>query len=231
MNIREALYIFNITEVRSEQELKQIYHKLALKYHPDKNKEESSSAKFQKITEAYECLLCSKPSLQKDKIKDWIRFFFDPFASEEFIENMLGENKDIIQKVASKLFTTKNVTLTPTIEEILHDKNIFKLELTTTNTCLYVPLWHHEIEFENSVTVKCIPKLPRDYYIDDDNNIRILLSMHCEYIQLSPGSPRLYLKDAVMPNVYLFKNQGIPKINEDNIYDNSIKSNVIVIII
>jgi molecular chaperone DnaJ len=32
------------------------YRKLALKYHPDKNKEDDAQEKFREINEAYECL-------------------------------------------------------------------------------------------------------------------------------------------------------------------------------
>jgi hypothetical protein len=231
MNMQEAFAIFNITELKSPQELKQIYHKLALKHHPDKNNHETSE-KFQKINQAYEYL-----TSQKDKtttIKDWIRFFFDPFATEEFIESMVDENKEVIGKIAVKLFSSKetnSIILTPSLESILHPKNIFKLELSQTTT-LYIPLWHHEVEFENSIIVKCKPKLPPDYEIDQDNNIRIILpKKKCEYIQLTSFTPRLYLKESIIPNVYLFKNQGIPKINEDNIYDDGIKSDIIVILV
>ena len=37
-------------------QLKKCYRKLAMKYHPDKNKEESAQAKFAEISKAYDIL-------------------------------------------------------------------------------------------------------------------------------------------------------------------------------
>lgn len=40
----------------SERQIKKAFHKLAMKYHPDKNKSPDAEAKFQEIAEAYEIL-------------------------------------------------------------------------------------------------------------------------------------------------------------------------------
>ena len=47
-----------ISKTASDQEIKSAYRKLALKYHPDKNKDnaERASENFKKVSEAYDCL-------------------------------------------------------------------------------------------------------------------------------------------------------------------------------
>lgn len=59
MSIQKAFDILEISldENIDREYVKKKYHKLALKWHPDKNQEECAKAKFQLINEAYEYLL------------------------------------------------------------------------------------------------------------------------------------------------------------------------------
>lgn len=53
---RDYYEVLGINRNASEAEIKKAYRKLAMKYHPDRNPDKDSAAKFQEISEAYEVL-------------------------------------------------------------------------------------------------------------------------------------------------------------------------------
>jgi len=85
---RDYYEILGISKSASEQDLKQAYRKLALKYHPDKNKGNSEAEeKFKEATEAYEVLRDPKKRASYDKFgHDGVRGFegFGRGASADF---------------------------------------------------------------------------------------------------------------------------------------------------
>src|SRR3990167_7919451 len=53
---RDYYKILGVSKTASPEELKKAYRKLALSYHPDKNKTKEAEEKFKEINEAYEVL-------------------------------------------------------------------------------------------------------------------------------------------------------------------------------
>ena len=59
--------VLGVNRRATPAELKKAYRKLALKFHPDKNKEASAEEKFKQINEAYSILAKTSPKNQQRK--------------------------------------------------------------------------------------------------------------------------------------------------------------------
>ena len=125
--------------------------------------------------------------------------------------------------------------LQPSIQD-LFESNIYVLDVSGTKK--YIPLWHNELHF-NDCIVYINPELPEHIDIDDDNNINICI--HMTQSELFSGEVK---KINVYGNIYVdinpnklfckkfqkvvFKGKGISRINEKNIFNHDIKSDIIV---
>lgn len=74
---RDYYDILGVTKSASATDLKSAYRKLALKWHPDRNKESGAEAKFKEINEAYEVLSNTD---KKAKYDQFGHAAFDPSA-------------------------------------------------------------------------------------------------------------------------------------------------------
>ena len=73
---KEYYRVLGIEKGASDDEIKKAYRKLALKFHPDKNKDENAEEKFKEIGEAYEVLS------DKDKRAAYEALMCDQYASK-----------------------------------------------------------------------------------------------------------------------------------------------------
>ena len=147
------------------------------------------------------------------------------------------------EEVTIDLSNTQNIIIRPTLDDIMMD-NVYRCH---ENGKLYiVPLWHHEIIYVHddlNINFNIIPKMPSDnYWIDGENNLHQIVeytllelwdyTVEDKHIEVHFGKKRLIF----YPNrlrmqqeqIWEWKHQGISKINYDNVYDVSIRSDVIL---
>ncbi|MBI1919114.1 DnaJ domain-containing protein, partial [Candidatus Microgenomates bacterium] len=75
---RDYYETLGVSKSASADEIKRAYRKLALQYHPDKNKTKEAEGKFKEVTQAYEVLSDSQKKAQYDQ------FGHAAFAQEGF---------------------------------------------------------------------------------------------------------------------------------------------------
>lgn len=142
-----------------------------------------------------------------------------------------------------ELDETENImVLRPFLDDVLVE-SVFKY--TRFGNKLLIPLWHHEIEYDISgcFVVQIIPKLPsKNYWIDNDNNLHQIIEyqiselwdcvLHEKYVEVFFGRKRLlfYPHHLQMKKKQLWKWEkvGIPKINHHNVYDVSLRADIIL---
>jgi curved DNA-binding protein CbpA len=158
--------------------------------------------------------------------------------------NFLLNNKSILHisdKLVEKvkeiiLDKYKDVTiyiLKPTLNELFGDR-IFKLEVIEKT--FFVPLWHSELEFDKDIIVKCIPELPENITIDENNNLIVNIKtkfsslLEKNYINVNVNNLFIPVNELFIKKeqYYIFKEKGISKIDEYNMYNISSKADVIV---
>jgi hypothetical protein len=172
------------------------------------------------------------------------------------IYNFLSKNKYILH-ITQEILThvleiihnkeIQTIIINPSIDD-LFENNIYKLNYK--NSLYLVPLWHHEVYFDEEdeddddvkqdkeFVVTCLPVLPNNMMIDEDNNFIVYLDvifghdlLYKKYIYLYLGKKELCVPINELrlkhTQVFVFKKQGISKIKDeiDNVED---KSDIVV---
>jgi hypothetical protein len=160
--------------------------------------------------------------------------------SQELLDNLM----EVVQKKYEDVM--EYYKLNPSIDD-LFENNVYKLYVN--EQLFLVPLWHNELYFESSelnnfkeIIVSCEPELSENIKIDDNNDLIVKIKFNLIDIpnliinngkiffnigkkELSIPVSNLYMKTN---QYYRIKNEGLSKINEDDIYDVSNKSDIIV---
>ena len=246
MEIDKCLELFEISDPDTidKIKLKKIYHKLCLKHHPDKNKN-NDSYKFIEIQNAYITLnqyydnkIYSTNKNDKMNNDDKIYSFLISLFNKNNLEKLCNYMDKFIEKY--------NAT---TINYIIELEQLFNKSLFYNDDYgIYIPLWHKCIEL-NSIYeflekdkinkeilfITKLNNLPENIKIINNNNILIYVN-RCElnknifsYEICKSKTIEFKITNTIKNSkYYVCLNEGIPTINQNNIYDCSILSHIIV---
>ena len=89
------------------------------------------------------------------------------------------ETLDLVKDIVMEKFKDDQVyILNPSLDDLL-ENNVYKLVIN--NTVYFVPLWHDELYFDDGsesrgeIIVRCIPELPNNITIDENNTLHVEL--------------------------------------------------------
>lgn len=170
------------------------------------------------------------------QIIDKYSYFFDKEVYNELIKTINEKTNNI------KLYN-----LTPSVNDLFID-NIFNLNLSndtsndTSNNTLLIPLWHNELIYDISgetIIVQITPNLPDYCNIDINNNIHYYFSRKLDTRMLEKDELTFEInnkyykvktnKVLIKKNqTFIFKEDGISRISNSDIFDNSDKSDLII---
>jgi len=186
---------------------------------------------------------CKNISLKlfEDLDKDSSFQIYTFLSKHRFIFHLNDENLcELREKLLQKYSNVVIYKLNPSIDDLI-DNNLYKLYVDKE---LYlVPLWHNELYYDGSgceIVVICEPELPNGITIDDDNNIYVehaikksdIFDAFGKSIYINIGKrtfpillENLYIKSK---QFYTIKEEGLAQIKENDIYDVSKRSDIIV---
>lgn len=119
-----------------QEYIKKKYHKLALKWHPDKNNDENSKEKFQRINEAYDYLSCELQIINGQKNSNTSDTFVSSSTSEDskmymnilstFVSSIFGEAikgsyNDLFTSIIKEIVTGYNVLTLSYLRKLFED--------------------------------------------------------------------------------------------------------------
>lgn len=157
-------------------------------------------------------------------------------------KDVLHFDNDFFEKIENiwKMRTIQNecVVLNPTIDDLFQEK-VYKLKID--DEYYFIPLWHHKLVYDRSGVdffVYCVPILPENMDIDENNNVSFSVNMKIadiwsvEDIPILIGSRVFYIKRDLLKMTPIQKvvlyDEGIPKVNTQNVYDIGEHADVII---
>ena len=123
----------------------------------------------------------------------------------------------------------------------MYDSNV--LRLNYDNNIYLIPLWHSELFFDidgenKELEITCAPNLPEHMSLDIDNNLHVNLRTKVhglfdkESLSIDLDILRVELKVSQLRitrhQTIMFKNIGIPRIDENDMYNNENKGDIMI---
>uniref|UniRef100_A0A6C0KIW1 J domain-containing protein n=1 Tax=viral metagenome TaxID=1070528 RepID=A0A6C0KIW1_9ZZZZ len=223
------LFGFRTTDTITRSELKKQYHKLCLKYHPDKNPSSESYDTFLKIQQCYEIL--SKHIDEQIPETTYEISLYDYFLSFFHVDNL----EKIIQWLNT--YHKNHIIQLHVYWEQVISKEIYVHENH------YVPLWHSYMEYINEnqkqIFYILVSDMPSNIKRLENNDLIVYLNTKTsdykmnEKIKIPISSKctcEFTMNSSIMKQKYhIVLQKGLPRINPDNKYDISQLSNIILV--
>ena len=155
------------------------------------------------------------------------------------ILHLSGEFLDKLDNIFEEQYQGDEcIILSPFLDDLFDDK---LYRLTHNGSTYFIPLWHTELVYDNSgadLYVQCTPILQDNVIIDENNNIIVQLEYTVEDIwnkkevDVILGKKRYHIMRSQLKltseQLIVLQGKGISKINTDEIYDVSKKSDIYV---
>lgn len=169
---------------------------------------------------------------KRAKIRELLSIYGDVFhISNDFLDKM-------DQIFVEESHRDECIILNPFLDDLM-DNHLYRL--TENGNTYLIPLWHHELVYDNSgadLYVLSIPILPDGYEIDTDNHLHIWKTFTIQEIwQMSEIEILVGKRQFIIPRnqlklteeqKYVIAASGITQINMKDIYDISKKGDIYV---
>jgi len=168
------------------------------------------------------------------KIRELLETYKDVFHFPE------GFLEKLDRSYSAKVQGDECIILSPFLDD-LFDDNLYRL--TDRGNTYIIPLWHHELVYDNSdlasdLYIRSVPILPDGIEIDEKNNIHVKMSGSILDIWTNRGfnvvlgkrhfwidREQVKMKDE---QVIILPETGISRINTDQIYDVSKRADIYI---
>lgn len=166
------------------------------------------------------------------KVRAFLRLYSEVLhLSDEFLDKIDREYEGTVQQ-------DQCIILSPFLDDLFQD-NLYRL--TENGNVYLVPLWHHELVYDNSgadLYIQCVPILPDGMEIDEDNHLHVHVEIELNelwsktVLDVVIGT-RLYpiARDQLFMKTHqtvILEKCGISCINTSSIYDVSERANIYV---